>query len=242
MKKSPGTNIVYLWDYWEGAKQGGRPQIRTRGTTSSVPISAVSRFFRQASIASMNKADGSSYMSNRSSFSNIPRLASPLEYSQGVLTLARRVRDSIRAIKPDAIVMGETTSGCPGPGLGGGLSADFAWLAKQNQDKMAGSPVRYGMPEVNFYSNGRDRNEFNPVFAAGYSLALLNANLKDADYIRSLVAVRQRYKDAPIHGRQTYQPVTGDDSVFAYNLQGGSTELITIVNAGDRPYSGRLSI
>lgn len=147
MKKSPGTNIVYLWDYWEGAKQGGRPQIRTRGTTSSVPISAVSRFFRQASIASMNKADGSSYMSNRSSFSNIPRLASPLEYSQGVLTLARRVRDSIRAIKPDAIVMGETTSGCPGPGLGGGLSADLpGWLSK-TKTKWPGHPCAMACPK-----------------------------------------------------------------------------------------------
>lgn len=132
-----------------GRGQAGRKTsiLEQGGLHPPVPISAVSRFFRQASIASMNKADGSSYMSNRSSFSNIPRLASPLEYSQGVLTLARRVRDSIRAIKPDAIVMGETTSGCPGPGLGGGLSADLpGWLSK-TKTKWPGHPCAMACPK-----------------------------------------------------------------------------------------------
>jgi hypothetical protein len=52
-------------------------------------------------------------------------LYSSLEYREGVLTLARRVRDSVRAIKPDAIVMGESTSGAMGRVWDGGLSADW---------------------------------------------------------------------------------------------------------------------
>jgi hypothetical protein len=44
--------------------------------------------------------------------------------------------------------MGENTNGALGRVWDGGLSADFAWLVKQNQNRMAGSPVRYGMPEM----------------------------------------------------------------------------------------------
>jgi hypothetical protein len=96
------------------------------------------------------------------------------------------------------------------------------------------------MPEMNFFSNGRNKNELNQVFAAGYSLGLLNANLNDADHIRSLIALRQRYKDVLINGRKVYQPTTVKDSVLAFNFQGVSTEMITLVNASDQNYSGRV--
>lgn len=33
---------------------------------------------------------------------------------------------------------------------------------------------------------------------------------------------------------QAYQPATGNDSVFAYNFQGGGTEVTTIVNTSKR--------
>jgi len=169
-------------------------------------------------------------------------LYSPAEYSKGVLTLARRVRESIRAIKPDAIVMGESTSGALGRVWDGGLSADFAWLAKQNQNKLVGSPARYAMPELNIFSNGRDRNEFHQVFAAGLQLALLNANLPDADYVRKLVKIRQEYKDALIYGKQLYQPFTGDDDVVAYYYRGAASAVVTVVNLAASPYAGHLSL
>jgi hypothetical protein len=86
------------------------------------------------------------------------RMYTAMDYSQGALTLTDRVRSAIRAIRPDAIVMGETTSGPLPRHWDGGLSADFAWLGPQNQQKVLGSPVRYGMPEINVYSNGNNRN------------------------------------------------------------------------------------
>lgn len=79
-------------------------------------------------------------------------LYSPLEYSEGVLTLARRVDESIRAIKANSVVIRESTSSALDRVWDGGLTAGFACVAKQNEDRLAGFPVAYGVPEVNVYS------------------------------------------------------------------------------------------
>src|SRR5262245_25129026 len=51
---------------------------------------------------------------------------SPAEYSEAVLKLVDRVRSAVRAIKPDAVVISETTSGPIGRHVDGGFSADLA--------------------------------------------------------------------------------------------------------------------
>ncbi len=170
-------------------------------------------------------------------------LYSSKQYSQGFLTIADRIRKAIQAIKPDAVVVGETTAGPIARHWDGGLSADFAWLAAQNQNRIIASPIRYGVPEVNFYSNGRNLNEFNQVYAAGHNLALCFAQLPEASYIKPLVEIRQRYKDALIHGKQTYQPVTGRDDVAAYVYQGSANRVITAVNiSSEQVYDGELAL
>jgi hypothetical protein len=170
-------------------------------------------------------------------------LYSSKEYSQGVLAITDRVRVAIQSIKPDAVVIGETTSGPIARHWHGGLSADFAWQAKQNQDRIIASPVRYGIPEINFFSNGHNLNGLNQVFAAGHNLALSNADLPLAPYIKRLVNIRQKYKDALIYGSQLYQPATGDPDVAAYFYRGKHHDLITIVNTSmERTYSGQLKL
>ncbi|MBE0654843.1 MAG: hypothetical protein IH594_13665, partial [Bacteroidales bacterium] len=170
-------------------------------------------------------------------------LYSPKEYSQGVFIITDRVREAIQAIKPDAVVMGETTSGPISRHWHGGLSADFAWLANQNQHRIIASPVRYGVPEITIFGNGRNLNELNQIFAAGHSLALSNADLPMALYIKRLVDIRQEYKDALIYGSQLYQPETGDPDVAAYFYRGKYNDLITVVNASmERAYSGQLRL
>lgn len=189
------------------------------------------------------------------------KLYSPKEYSQGVLTLADRVRAAVQAIKRDAVVIGETTSGPLSHHWDGGLSADFAWLKKRNRNRIIASPVRYGMPQVNFISNGTNLNELHQIFAAGHSLALCcnfpgefinlphppdspppprspNFIYENAAEIKNLVCIRQTYKDALIYGAQSYQPVTGDKEVAAYFYQGAQNRIITIVNTKDTPYEG----
>lgn len=105
---------------------------------------------------------------------------------------------------------------------------------------MLGSPVRYAMPEMNVFTNGCTLSELNQVFCSWRSLALLNANLPNADYIRKLVRIRQDYKDALIYGRQVYQPVTGDESVTADWYRGAQHEIVTVCNHGSRGYEGKL--
>jgi len=170
-------------------------------------------------------------------------LHTSLEYSLGVLTSTDRVRQAVRSVKPDAVVIGETTSGPIGRHWDGGLSADFAWLAGPNQQKILGSPIRYGVPEVNFMSNGRNLNEMNQIFAAGHNLALCDAQLPWALYIKPLVEIRQKYKDAMIYGKQTYQPATGVRDVVAYYYTGSTNRVMTAVNTSAQThYRGTLTL
>ncbi len=170
-------------------------------------------------------------------------LYNPEQYSAGVLTLTDRVRKAIQAIKPDAVLMGETTAGPISRHWHGGLSADFAWLSRINQGRILASPVRYGIPEVNFITNGRTLNELNQVFAAGHNLALCDTHLPFASYIRPLVEIRQRYKDALIYGSQAYQPATGSPDVAAYFYEGSTNRIITAVNiSSQRYYVGHLTL
>jgi len=139
--------------------------------------------------------------------------------------------------------LGETTAGPIGRHWDGGLSADFAWLAGPNQQKILGSPIRYGVPEVNFMSNGRNLNEMNQIFAAGHNLALCDAQLPWASYIKPLVEIRQKYKDALIYGKQTYQPATGVRDVVAYYYAGSANRLLTAVNtSAQQHFSGSLTL
>lgn len=126
--------------------------------------------------------------------------------------------------------MGESTCGPLPRHSHGGLSADFAWLRDQNQGRIAGSPVRYGMPEAHILSNGRNRNELHQIYAAGHDLALTHLELPDAPYIKKLVEARQRYGDALIHGRQIGQPPTGSDAVIAYHYVGSTHSVLAAVN------------
>lgn len=173
-----------------------------------------------------------------------------LQYSRGVLQLTDRVRAAIQAIKSDAVVMSETDAGPIGLHDHGGISADFAWKRATNQGRLLASPVRYGIPEVNFTTNGLDLNELQQVYAAGHNLALCcnkagekNFIKDNAPYIKQLVQLRQRYKDALIYGRQSFQPASGVNAVAAYVYDGKSNEVLTVVNSSyGQAYSGQLAL
>jgi hypothetical protein len=315
--KKLGTNIVYLWDYWEGASEGGRPAYWNKGdyrprkdlggekafATGIRKIheqggrvvlyvepfiifehseigrrmglkwagrDAEGKLYRQypenytmvpcfqpwrnyitniaAGLVGHYDADGI-YLDSWGWQLNWPMqtaeegvMYSPLEFSLGVLTLARQVRETIRGVKADAVVLGESTSGALGRVWDGGLSADFAWLAAQNRNKILGSPVRYGMPEMNVFSNGRNVAELNQVFAAGHGLALLNANLSDAEYICRLVRIRQQYKHLLIYGQQKMATCGECKDLVAYCYKAKEEVLFTIVNTSACPQQAELDV
>lgn len=164
-------------------------------------------------------------------------VCSPGEHARAVLQLTDRVRAAIRRHQPDAVVLGETASGPLGRHLDGGLSAEFAWdwtLAASRQ-RLLGSPVRYGVPGVSFYTNGRNLAELHQVYAAGHGLALSSLwpgswTHVHSDHIRKLVELRQKYKDAMIVGVQEYQPHSSHSDVVAYLYRGASNVVLAIVN------------
>jgi hypothetical protein len=177
------------------------------------------------------------------------------EFTAGAVGLVQRVRSTVRFFKPDAIVMGETTSGPMGRVWDGGLSADFThlwwfnkiyWADQMNEGRIAGSPVRYGAPGMNWFSNGHDLNEMNQVWAAGHSLALCSnwpgTFMHDnAAYVRRLVTLRQQFGNALIEGKQDYQPATGAANVVAYLYRGTRDVVLTVVNtASEGAFSGDL--
>jgi hypothetical protein len=187
-----------------------------------------------------------------------PHFYSQREWSQAALSLTRRVRDAVREIRSDAVVIGETTAGPIARTWDGGLAVDF-WPDKvldvtpereekllgpwrsvraMNDGRLVAAPARYAFPQLNYFSNGLNLCELHQVFAAGYSLALWsnrpgggNNYLHDnAKHICELLKIRRKYKGALIYGRQEYQPATSDPAVVAYFYRGGSRLVITIVN------------
>ena len=314
--KSLGTNILYLWDYWEGAPEGSRPAYWNKGDYKPRQDLGGADALRQGIQAlhgqggrvvfylewfiafhhsEIGKAYGEHWAARRhngdphdhyrQNYSlpasgawrdhlinvavrlvreydidgiyldsmgwqmNLPAVTragnkryTSKEFSVEALRFVEHLRAAIREIKPDAVVFGENTGGSLPHLWDGGLSADFVWLAEQNQRKLLASPARYGVPNLNLYSNGYTRNETHQIFAGGHSLALANAHLPDAEYIRRLVHVRQRYKDALIYGKQAYQPKTGNDKVAAYYYAGNEHEVITVVNIADEAFCGTLAL
>jgi hypothetical protein len=306
-----GTDIIYLWDYWQGAVQGSDPAYWNKG--DYIPradlggepalIDGIRNVHEQggrillyvepfiiyqySEIASRSGADWGAQHPDGSPFSNYPRniemvapfvpwqdyivsivqrlirdygadgifldsyawqfvwpmkavqeqrLYSPVEYANGVIRLTERVRNAVQAINAQAVVFGETTAGPIARHWDGGMSAYFGFGGIPTSPLTA-SPVRYGIPEIGWFSNGKNINELHQVFAAGHGLALCNANFgfmsDNADHIRRLVEIRRQYADALVRGRQTYQPQTTSNEVAAYHYVGDEHEMLTVVNTSE---------
>lgn len=137
----------------------------------------------------------------------------------------------------------------------GGLSADFnnssaTFTGRTTFNQMLlGSPVRYGLPQINIFSNGKNLNELNQVFAAGHSLALSTNRpgsfmYDSAAYISRLVSARRTLAAALIDGGQVDQATEyGSNGAFVvtYHYSGGD-EVVTVVNPTDKTFNGTLSV
>lgn len=170
------------------------------------------------------------------------RVYSLKEYNDGFLAMTVEVREAIKAIKPDAVVLSETGGGPLSRYNDGGWTADFAWGKTISTGKILASPLRYGIPEANIYSNGKNINELQQVYAAGFGLAMSDAWVAQADYIKKLVDLRVQYKDALIYGRQTYQPKTLNSFVAAYVYEGEQNNVITVVNTLELSYKNTITL
>jgi len=188
------------------------------------------------------------------------------EWSLGMARLINRVRNAVVDENANAVVLSESVSGPLAQQIDGGTTADLAWLWPQNDEQLQASPLRYATSAVSVFNNGRicdqvsnctDMNldynittaehkvQLNQVFAAGQNLALsyLELGLTGMQtYVSNLLSIRSGLVDAFVYGRQSYQPATGDDEVFAFNFEGDTNQVITVVNAGSSSYSGTLTL
>lgn len=164
------------------------------------------------------------------------------EYNQGFIELNNRIREAIREINPEAVVLSESAGG-PLPAYNdGGWASQNVWGKTTDIGVIVASPVRYASPTVNFITNGNNLNELNQVFAAGFSLALNDVWDADKDYISELVKIRRDYKDAMVYGQQAYQPETGSTYTVAYYYDGTDNVVIPVVNAVAAAYSGTVQL
>ncbi len=185
------------------------------------------------------------------------------DYSRGVLRLVERVRDAIQKINADAVVIGECTAGPIARHWDGGLSADLGfgniWIppgipstqaltGSPAPQRLIASPVRYGIPEVHMFGNGLNLGGLHQIFAAGHGLALCSNfpgggfMYDNAAHIKKLVQIRQTFRHVLIYGDQINQPSTNNPVVVAYQYQGGTDRIITIVNLDDSDATANISL
>lgn len=97
------------------------------------------------------------------------------EWTAAALRFVDRFRNAIQEANPNAIVMGENNTGQLPFHWDGGSAADLSpWgpTFKEDGGMMLASPIRYAMPNANFFVNGGNLGGLNQVFAAGHNLAL----------------------------------------------------------------------
>jgi hypothetical protein len=108
------------------------------------------------------------------------------QWTAAALRFVDRFRAKIRSINPNAIVMGENNTGQLPLHWDGGSAADLSYWGGNNgafnQDGglLLASPIRYAMPNANFFANGSGLagvngsalNSVNQIIASGHDLAL----------------------------------------------------------------------
>ena len=151
------------------------------------------------------------------------------EWNKATYSLVEKIRARIRDVKSDAVVMCESVSGGLWQYADGGFSSDFSKTSAQYENRIIASPVRYGMPQVNIFSNGTTMNHLVQVFAAGHSLALNYKWDEHAGFIKKLLDIRRMYGDALIQGKQKPLDI-GNLNAAAYYYMGESQTAIVIVN------------
>lgn len=163
------------------------------------------------------------------------------EYNEGFVAMCKETREAIQKVNPEAVVLAEAGASTA-EFTDGGLSGDFLWGKTVSDPRIMASPVRYGMPEANLFITGETLSQLKQCYAAGYNLAVSYYWEQHQGYIRDLVMLRQKYKDAMIDGKQEFQPETQNDSVAAYLYAGNENTVVTALNLSGSRYEGTLQL
>ena len=302
-----GTNVLYLWDYWDGEAQTGMPPYWNKGDYRPRQDLGGGEAFRRGvakvhaqggrvlvyvegfivyknsqlgqargrDMALMN-ADGGYYEDYDNYWSMCPadrswqdtlveicqRLVAEYDldgifldsigaqwnhpcfnpqhshwpdrdrWNAGVTTLVDRVRTAIRQIKPDAIVMTESSCDLLLPFEDGACDGSFIWHAALNADRLLGSPYKTAYPRAAIFSNGHTLSQMNQVYAHGANLAIGPGWKDHADDILQLVEMKRRYRDALIDTREITSLPTSCPEIVANAFLGAEQQVVLVVNLG----------
>jgi hypothetical protein len=190
--------------------------------------------------------DSTGWQWHRRFFDRDGRLHTSQQSSLGLLTLLDKTRRAIRAVKPDAVILGESGSGPMLWKLDGGLTNDLGWANQGFVKSLVSAPARYAFKESNLFAGGVSFGELYQCYAAGVNLALcdcwndMTGGLPDrapADEIRELVELRLRLKDALIDGDLVTEPDTGSIYVPSYLFRGSEHTVLNLCNTLGESFS-----
>ncbi|MDI7276335.1 MAG: DUF6259 domain-containing protein, partial [Anaerolineae bacterium] len=163
-------------------------------------------------------------------------------WNKGLSDIVSKVRAALRQIKPDAVVMTESTSDLLLPVEDGSCDGSLVWMAPFHGGRLLGSPLKYAFPGANVFTNGYTLAQLNQTFALGANLAVGPAWEEHADHIRSLVQLKRRLGDALIYGRILPPLRTSHPEVVATAFEGGRSAAITVVNTGPVEAPARIGL
>ncbi len=163
-------------------------------------------------------------------------------WNKGLSEIIARVRSAIRWVKPDAVVVTESTSDLLLPVEDGSCDGSLVWAAAYHRGQLLGSPLKYGFPGANVFTNGYTLAHLNQVFALGLNLAVGPAWEEHAGYIRTLVEAKRRLADSLIYGRILPPLHANAPEVVATAFEGARSAVIAATNTGSLEASAAIRL
>lgn len=171
------------------------------------------------------------------------RLYTPEEYNRGFVLLTDAIRDGIRHIKPDAVVMSEAM-GAPLMGhVDGAWTADYTgWAKHHSAAAITDSPLRYAGGGISLFTGGTTIQQMREMFAAGWSLAVSSGWQAHQAELEALITLRREYADALIMGQQDRWASCDDGRIAVYTYEGAQNTIITACNVSNYASSATISL
>lgn len=154
------------------------------------------------------------------------------DFEQGVYRLIAQVREVVRAVNPDAVVMTEGPQRQTLRFSDGSQHWDIA--------QILASPGLEHLARYRLFVGGYNIDSINLAAAFGYNLALGPLWLSQSFYIRTIVSGRRALKDALVFGRHVAILDCDTDRLLANLFAGSANDVVTAVNLSNSELTARI--
>lgn len=171
------------------------------------------------------------------------KLYQPEMYNKGFIQLADAIRQAIREVNPDAVVMSEAMGSALQGHVDAAWTADYTgWAKHHDADMLRESPLRYAYASMPLFTGGVTIEQMREMFAAGWSLAVSSTWQQHRTELGRLARLRTQYADCLIHGRQLAGVACDDSRVAAYAYAGETHTLLVAYNGNASAYQGTIEL